>query len=402
MPKAISPLSKAEFDKAVAPIKEMVATDPKAVNKKLAVGNGLHLHFRAGSALWIYQFRDGDSHTARSLGSYPALSLNAARQAREARATARRSGAPEERTERPDTTGEPETVTGETFGQVVTLYIAEAGADWQQHERTDFRNMMDKAPRLLALGVKAVNPVAVAEAVQGAYPDSLKRQAKFRQRIAKVSEFAETRHVKRALSVVHHPAMKLAELPKFMTELAAIDSADARALRFTILTAARSGEVLGADWKEIKEVEIDGVSIPAWVHDRAHRKGRGARDVKPEDKLHFVPLTAQMIACLGPRGEGLIFRSRITGGKLGHSVMSDLLAALRPAVDENGKPLCSVHGMRSTFRDWITDKTDFDGDLGELALAHRVGNKSKQAYARSGALAKRLPLMQAWGDLIAR
>jgi integrase len=394
MPLAIKPLSKADFDKAVAPIKAKVAANPKAVNQKLAVGNGLYLHFRAGSALWVYQYRDGDAHRAASLGSFPDKSLNAARSAREARRVALRNGTTETRTER----GDAQTATGETFGQVLALYLAEAGSDWGQHERTDFRNMMDKAPKLLALAVDGVNPKEIAATVQVAYPDSLKRQAKFRRRIAAVMTFAETRHVKKNLEVVHHPAMPLAELPALMTELAALDSADARALRFTILTAARSGETLGATWEEI--TEKDG--IPCWVHDRAHRKGRGAKDVKPEDRLHYVPLTAQMIACLGSRGTGLIFRSRLTGGKLGHSVMNDLLTTLRPAVDDNGKALCSVHGMRSTFRDWITDKTNYDGDLGELALAHRVGNKSKQAYARSGALAKRLPLMQDWSDLIVR
>lgn len=394
MPIAIKPLSKTEFDKAIAPIKAKVAADPRAVNQKLAVGNGLYLHFRAGSALWVFQYRrPGGKHQAKALGTYPDNSLDAAKKAREAHAVAVRNGTTKQTTERGDATGDAETATGETFGAVLKLYLAEAGPEWGQHEQTDFRNMMDKAPKLLALAVGNVGPVAIADAVKVAYPDKPKRQAKFRRRIAAVMTFNETRHVKKNLEVVHHPAMPLAKLPALMSELAALDSDDARALRFTILTAARSGETLGADWSEI--TEVDG--IPTWAHDRAHRKG-GKNATKA---MHYVPLTPQMIAALGPRGEGLIFRSKITGKlKLGHSVMSDLLKTLRPALDEDGKPLCSVHGMRSTFRDWVTDKTDFDGDLGELALAHKVGNKSKQAYARSGALAKRQPMMQAWADYV--
>lgn len=377
--------------------KEIDSMVAKAIDEAIAarkgvvsVGGSLSLIVRGGSALWRYRFRDGQTERTKALGTYPEMSLYAARKARNSPTARVGKAATKTADPLPAATGDAR----EKFGEVLTAYLAEAGPEWGQHEQTDFRNMMDKAPKLLALAVDDVKPLAIAEAVQAAYPDKPKRQAKFRRRIAAVMTFAETRHVKTKLEVIHHPAMKLAEVPALMTELAALDSADARALRFAILSAARSGEALQADWKEI--TEIDGV--PTWVHDRAHRKG-GKNATR---KLHYVPLTRQMLDALGPRGEGLIFRSRITGGKLGHSVMSDLLATLRPAVDEKGKPLCSVHGMRSTFRDWVTDKTDFDGDLGELALAHTIGNKSKQAYARSDALLKRLPMMQAWGDLIAR
>jgi integrase len=162
-----------------------------------------------------------------------------------------------------------------------------------------------------------------------------------------------------------------------MASLAGIDTATARALRFNILTAVRSGETLGATWEEI--TEIDG--LPVWVIPAARMKAR--RD-------HRVPLSAAARAALGERGEGLIFRSRVgSHGRLGHSVMNDLLSELRPNV-------ATVHGFRSTFRDWVGEATDYPRDLAEIALAHSLGNATEQAYARGDQLEKRRPLMNDW------
>jgi integrase len=115
------------------------------------------------------------------------------------------------------------------------------------------------------------------------------------------------------------------------------------------------------------------------------------------EKPHRVPLTAAAISLLGPRGahDELIFRSRI-GKKenLGHGAMQLLLKEMRK------ETRLTVHGFRTSFRDWIRDDTDFDGDLGELALAHAIGGQSKRAYARSDQLEERRPLMQAWSDFI--
>jgi integrase len=346
---------------------------------KLRDGGSLYLYLRGGSALWLYQFRDGKTNRTRRLGSYPDLSPSAARKAR--------NGYDRTATTKPPVKTPSD---AETFGDVLAAYLAEAGPSWGEHERTDFRNMLDKAPALLALAVDDVRPMAIADAVKAAYPASLKRQDKMRRRIAAVLKFAGTRHVRVKLAVKHHVAMAAADVPALMTELAAIDTATARALRFNILTASRSGETLGATWDEI--VEVDGK--PAWVHMRAHNKG-GPNAPKVE---HRVPLTPQAIACLGTRGSGLIFRSRIKGkGRLGHSVMSDLLATLR------SKDVASVHGLRSTFRDWVTETTDFGRDLAELALAHAIkgATKSELSYAHGTQFAKRRALMTTWADLIA-
>jgi integrase len=115
------------------------------------------------------------------------------------------------------------------------------------------------------------------------------------------------------------------------------------------------------------------------------------------ERDHRIPLTPAALALLGEWGadDALIFQSRI-GKKenLGHGVMQLLLKKLRPGF--------TVHGFRTSFRDWVGEETDFPRDLGELALAHTVGSTTERAYARGDQLEKRRPLMQAWSDYITK
>jgi integrase len=272
----------------------------------------------------------------------------------------------------------------ETFGALLNEYLAEAAPHWRGGlnggEAVNFRGTFAKVPALLALPVPDVKPIAIAAAVK-VYADKPTTAARMRKRIRTVIKFGETRTVRgHKPAVIHHPSMPAADVPALMIELAALDKPDARALAFTIHTAARSGETLGATWSEIKDVD----GQPTWIIPAARMKA--ARD-------HRVPLTAQAIAALGERGadNALIFASRIgKKANLAHGAMQLLLKELRPGV--------VVHGFRSTFRDWVAEETDFARDLGELALAHAVGSTTERAYARGDQLEKRRPLMVAWSD----
>jgi integrase len=179
--------------------------------------------------------------------------------------------------------------------------------------------------------------------------------------------------------VEHHAALPYATLPSFMAALRSRDGFANRALEFTILTAARTGEVIGARWDEI-DLKAATWTVPA---------GR-----MKASREHRVPLSSTTLALLKnlPREDGnpFIFVGPRTGG------LSD--AAMTAALKRLGHADITVHGFRSTFRDWAAERTSFANDVIEMALAHAVGNKVEAAYRRGDLFDKRRKLMQAWAD----
>jgi integrase len=179
----------------------------------------------------------------------------------------------------------------------------------------------------------------------------------------------------------HHAAMPFAELPAFLTSVRAKDAISARAVEFVILTAARSSEVREATWAEI-DLKAGTWTIPA-------SRMKAGRE-------HTVPLSARAVQILKhlPRGGELVFPGAREGRPLSDMAMTQLLRGM----DGNG---FKVHGFRSTFRDWAGDRTAFDREVIEHALAHKLPNKVEAAYRRSSALEKRRRLMEAWADYCA-
>jgi integrase len=180
--------------------------------------------------------------------------------------------------------------------------------------------------------------------------------------------------------VVHHAAMPYAAVPSFVAALRRRQGIAPRALEFLILTAARTGEILKATWGEVDfEAKI-------WTRPPSHMKG-GIE--------HAVPLAPRAIAILKGLSRGsdndLIFGA---GGRpLGKNAMPKLLVALGADV--------TIHGFRSSFRDWCGETTAFPRELAEHALAHAVGNAVENAYARGKLLEKRRRLMAEWEKFVA-
>jgi integrase len=164
-------------------------------------------------------------------------------------------------------------------------------------------------------------------------------------------------------------------MPAFMAELRerGKESIAARALEFLTLTAARSGEVFGATWDE---VEGNVWTIPA--------------DRMKADKEHRVPLSPRVIKILEglPRlvGTELVFPNVQRGDRAGS--MLTVLRELRPDA--------TVHGLRSTFKDWASEKTSFQREVVEMALAHAIPDAVEKAYRRGDLFDKRRKLMDAW------
>jgi len=171
-------------------------------------------------------------------------------------------------------------------------------------------------------------------------------------------------------------------VPAFMNALRAEQGTAARALEFLILTAARSGEVFDAVWKEF---EGNLWTVPA-ARMKAGRK-------------HEVPLSPRALGILAEMRalapSGLVFPGRDGAKPLGPAAFQQVLARI-------GRGDVTVHGFRSTFRDWCGDRTNFPREVAEAALAHAVGDKAEQSYRRGSALEKRRKLMEAWAGFCAQ
>ena len=177
----------------------------------------------------------------------------------------------------------------------------------------------------------------------------------------------------------HHKALPFDGVSSFIAQLRAMPGVAPAALEFTILTAARSGEVMGARWDEI---DLDGRlwTIPA-------PRMKGARE-------HRVPLSKRAVQIVKAmqklQGSEFVFPGSKPNRPL--SVMALEMVMRRAKVD------ATVHGFRSSFRDWSGERTSFPRDVAEAALAHLVGDETERAYRRGDALEKRRSLMDAWAS----
>jgi len=185
------------------------------------------------------------------------------------------------------------------------------------------------------------------------------------------------------LSRGHMAAIPYGEMPDFVGALRELNSVSALTLEFLILTASRSGEVLGARWDEI-DLEQRVWTVPA-----ERMKAR---------REHRVPLTNRCLEILAEFGanklSGFVFPGSRAGREQSNMTMTKLLRRM-------GRKE-TVHGMRSAFRDWAGDQTTFARKVAEATLAHAVGNATEQAYRRSDALEKRRDLLTHWERYLER
>lgn len=185
---------------------------------------------------------------------------------------------------------------------------------------------------------------------------------------------------RKSTDVKHLAALPYEEAPAFMRDLRKSGAIGALALEFTILTCARVGEALGATWGEMD------LSKAVWqVPAQRMKAGR----------QHKVPLSARALAILAslPRGADTDYVFSIQPGKqLDHSTMNKLLLRVKPGI--------TIHGFRSTFRDWCSEETSFSHHAAEEALAHHVGSQVELAYRRRSLFDQRRQLMTAWCDYL--
>jgi integrase len=290
-----------------------------------------------------------------------------------------------------------------TFGSYALEVIQSLSSQWRNAKHRDQwqRSLETYAAPLWNMPVNRIETADVLRALKPIWTDKAETASRVRGRIEKILDAAAARgyrtgenparwrgHLENLLAKRqklqrgHHPAMPYSQVPTFMGELAERGGVAARALEFVILTGVRSGEARNAVWSEI-DFEALVWTIPA-----ARMKAA---------KEHRVPLTAAAVAVLeavqpltGGAPNALVFPGT-KGGPLSDMSLAAVLRRMgypREAV--------SVHGFRSTFRDWVAETTEFPSELAEAALAHIVGDAVERAYRRGDALERRRHLMEAW------
>jgi integrase len=183
--------------------------------------------------------------------------------------------------------------------------------------------------------------------------------------------------------VNHHGALPYSELPGFMQKLRGGAGVAAQCLEFTILTAARTGEAIGARWPEI-DLDARTWKVPA-------ERMKGGRE-------HTVPLSdraTEILTALPRSGSDVVFEN----GRAGHAISN---MAMTMTLRRMGRDDITVHGFRSTFRDWAAEQTHHQNHVVEMALAHTIGDKTEAADRRGRLLEKRSHLMAKWANFCDR
>jgi integrase len=362
-------------------------------------GAGLLLQVTpTGSKSWQLRYQRHGRERMMGLGGLDAVSLAEARvRAREARQLLLDGKDPLDVRHQAIALELADAAKAMTFEKCAEAYLAQHASTWRNDvHRKQWRASLDTANEAFGrLDVRAIDTpmvVALLDPIWQATPESASR---LRSRIAKVLDWAQARgfregenparwtghlqHLMKAKpKAKHHPAIAFAELPQLMAELRQRPDShiSARALEFTILTAARTNEALGARWDEFD------LAAKVWTCPASRTKSH--RD-------HRVPLSPRALAILQalPRDGSFVFPGAKTGRPLSNMSMLELLKGMRPGL--------TVHGFRSTFSDWAREQTGYPRDVVEMCLAHVIKDKSEAAYRRMDALPKRTRLMLEWG-----
>jgi integrase len=366
-------------------------------------GGGLYLQVTERGASWIYRYATLDGRRGRTremgLGSLSLYGLAEARAlALDARQLRHQGIDPIDHRNAARTQARLDEAKSITFKACAEQYIASHRDGWRnaKHAAQWETTLATYAyPIIGALPVATIDTKLVMKVLDPIWKQKPETASRLRGRIELIIGWATTReyrtgdnparwrgHLENLLpalskvrKVEHHAALPYVELPGFMSALCEREGIAARALEFTILTAGRVGEVLGARWSEFNLLE------KTWTVPAERMKAR---------KEHRVPLSDRALAILQEMQthrseEGFVFPGARTGAAL-----SDW--SIRELVTDG----TTVHGFRSTFRDWADERTHYSNHVVEQALAHAIGSKVEKAYRRSDLFDQRRRLMDEW------
>jgi integrase len=363
-------------------------------------GDGLYLNVaRGGSKSWIFMWvRDGKRREmglgSFALGVAPVSLADARRKADGMRAILASGGDPIAAM----TATKKAEVKVATFGEVADEFLTSMRDDWSnpKHAAQWKMTLTKYAKPIRSVPINAIEVDHVLTALKPHWQKRPETASRLRARIERVLDHASARKLRsgenparwrghlqnllpapKKLTRGHHKALPYPDVPAFLQRLKAVEGLAARALEVTILCATRSGETLNATWSEI-DLQAAIWTIPA-VRMKAKRD-------------HRIPLSRAALEVLNAlysqRMSDFVFPGRVPRKPASGMAMAMVLRRM--------KVECTVHGFRSSFRDFCGEETSFPREVAEQALAHVVGDETERAYRRGDVLEKRRQLMEAW------
>lgn len=396
----------------------------KLGNATFAVGgvSGLLLQITPnGGRTWILRTSIGNRRREVGLGGFPDVTLAQARdRAREVKDKIRLGIDPVEERKAARAQLAAASRRGLTFSDAADKYLAAKLNGFKNHKhRQQWQNTL-ATYAMPELGKMLVDEIAVQDVLRVLQPiwqTKTETAKRLRGRIEAVLSWSTVAghrtgdnparwagNLKELLPAAdkvakkeNHPAVQIGDAPRWFAAIRKREGLGARALEFACLTAARSQEVRGATWDEI---DLDGAM---WIIPATRMK---------MEREHRVPLSRQAVTILAslPRFEDseLVFPAP-RGGEMSDMTLSAAMKRLHTADVAAGRPgffdrvskrPAVPHGLRSTFRDWVAERTHFPGDMAEIALAHKVGKAVEAAYRRGDMVEKRRTMMAAWADYL--
>lgn len=382
-----------------------------AIGKPLAPGyhadgGGLYLQVSAaGGKSWIFRFSLAGKRREMGLGAFPTVGLAEARQgAVEGRRLLGQGVDPIEARKAVQARQRLESARGITFARAAEQFVMAHEGTWRNPKhRQQWRNTLATYayPKIGKLSVAAIGRPEVTRILDPIWTKKPETAHRLRGRVERILDWATGRGYRtgenparwrghldavypprsKVRKVKHHAAVPIDAMPALYARLCEQEGIAALAARFVILTAARVGEVTGSTRPELGKPDV-------WAIDAERMKG---------GRPHAVPLSREAKRVLQLAREhqtdDRLFPGRRAGRPLSHTAV---MKALRSA----GAGAATVHGVRSTFKDWASERTGFADEVSEAALAHASSDKTRAAYARSELLRKRAALMEAWSGFV--
>lgn len=360
----------------------------------------------SGSKSWVLRAVMAGKRRDMGLGGFPDVTLAGARDAaRDARAKIRQGIDPINEAKAAKSALLASRAKDLTFEQCATAYIEAHEPSWknEKHRKQWSSTLKTYAyPQFGNLMVRDVELPHILAALRPIWTTKTETAVRLRGRIESIINWAIAGEYRSGLNPArwsghlalmlpspqkiskeeHYPAVPLARLGAFVRDLRAHEGIGPRALEFALLTAARSGEVRGATW-----IEFD-LKAKVWTIPASRMKGA---------IIHRVPLSDDALAIIKAQphiaGSDWVFTSP-RGGQLSDMTMSKLMQ--RMGYKDANDAMCVPHGLRSTFRDWCSEHTNYPREVAEMALAHKIPDKVEAAYRRGELLEKRRRMMTEW------
>ena len=370
-------------------------------------GGGLYLQVTpSGSKTWIFRFRSVLTRKLRDmgLGALHTVGLPEAREKAAAQRKALLDGLdPIAARDQERQRKAMEAAKAVTFSQCAVSYVESHKTGWRNAKHAEQWTKTLEAyadPVIGPLPVQNVDTGLILKILEPIWSTKAETASRLRARIENILDWARVRgyrsgenparwkgHLNQLLPalakksrVAHHKAMPFCEVGEFVAKLRELPSVSARCLEFTILTAARTSEAIKA---RPEEFDLDNAT---WTIPASRMKAQ---------KEHRVPLSPRAVEILREmlkQEQDYVFPSTGKREPISNMAMLTLLDRMQVEV--------TVHGFRSSFRDWAAERTAFPHEVSEMALAHTIGNAAEAAYRRGDLFEKRRKMMDAWSDFI--